>query len=92
MKQIWKYSLEMTDIAEVVMPFGAEVLSAVNQHGILCIWAMVDPNEQNRITRRFRIIGTGHPIEDKEQLGKFLGTVQFEKGQLILHVFDMDAL
>jgi hypothetical protein len=40
---IWKFELEVTDLQEVVMPSGAEILSVGNQDGKLCLWAMVSP-------------------------------------------------
>jgi hypothetical protein len=55
---IWKFELEVTDLQEVVMPSGAEILSVGNQDGKLCLWAMVSPTA----TQDIEIIGTGNTI------------------------------
>lgn len=56
----------------------------------LCVWARVD-TEQPKVRRRFRVAGTGHPLNPNKRIGNyggsFVGTVQFESG-LVLHVFD----
>lgn len=84
---IWKYPLEVTDAQPVFMPAGAKVLSAQVQHGVICLWAMVDPSKPD-VPHVVRIIGTGHSfpavIADEYQ---HVGTVQLAGGDLIFHVF-----
>jgi hypothetical protein len=60
-KVIWKFELEPTDNQEIEMPKGAEILTAQNQVGIPCLWALVDPTAEKE-TRTFEVVGTGHPI------------------------------
>jgi len=49
------------------------------------LWAYVDPTEP-RVTRKFRIIGTGHPIATDP--GDYIGTFQMGGGALVFHVFE----
>lgn len=84
-KTIWKFTFEPRDDIEIEMPKEAEVLAVQTQHGQPCIWALVNSKAEKE-TRRFRMAGTGHPINDK--LGKYIGTFQMMSGQLIFHLFE----
>lgn len=67
------------------MPAGAEVLMVKEQHGVICIWALVDPDKPDEVYR-YRIIGTGHEL--KEEPGqKYVGSFFMNKGYLVFHVF-----
>ena len=82
---IWKYVLEVRGIQQIQMPFGAEILSAQNQHGNLTIWVRVNPIAP-LLVYTFAVYGTGHQIRDINQT--FIGTVQM--GSLVWHVFCVD--
>lgn len=83
---VWKFTLHLPSCPPVVMPLGAQVLSAGEQNGDLQLWALVDPNEQRLAERAFNVYGTGHTISGNA--GRFIGTVAFYGGALILHVFE----
>lgn len=85
MKRIFKYPLAITDSQSLLLPIGAKFLSVQFQGELLCLWALVDPEERN-YQQTIRIIGTGHPITDSEYL-QFIGTVQQFDGQLVWHIF-----
>lgn len=87
MKAIWKYPLRVTDLQAIEMPKGAQVLTAQTQNGSVCIWALVDPSEATE-KRAFAVIGTGHPIEQAEQL-RYVSTFQIHGGSLVFHVFEV---
>lgn len=92
MTSIWKFSKslhELDDIISFEMPRYAHVLSVANQNECLAIYAEVDPNKQP-VTRRFRVAGTGHPLELPAGSG-FVGTVLFRGGSLVFHVFDLGS-
>ena len=59
---IWKYVIEKID-DEVTfdMPGGAQVLHVGEQSGLLCLWALVDPNIP-KVQHTFFIRGTGHQV------------------------------
>lgn len=87
MKTVWKYRLEIEDYNDVYMPLGATVLSVALQAGIICLWVLVDP-EASLIRRRFRIAGTGHPIDEEQH--EFIGTVLYPWLGLVFHVFEVE--
>lgn len=85
---IWKFELQITDLQEVTMPDGAELLSVANQNGSLCLWAMVDPDPYKEKRHRYiEIIGTGNPIlVDVAIDRKFIGTAVVSP--FVWHVFE----
>jgi hypothetical protein len=87
MTTIWKTVLEPTDIQDVDIPEGAEILCAREQYGRPCIWFRCDPNAPLK-PRRIGIAGTGTPAPEKD---RYLGTCSLMEGTLILHVFEETA-
>lgn len=89
MHVIYKYPLKLTDRQSVNMPQDAQILSAANQDGTLCLWAMVQPGATSSSPRDIRIIGTGNPIADAtaEQLTP-ISTVLVPP--FVWHVFEYD--
>lgn len=88
MKTIWKFPLEITDVQEIEMPHGAQVLTAQMQGMQLCVWAMVDDAIAATEKRAFWVHGTGNPIKYAGELGRYIGAVQMHSGMLIWHVFE----
>ena len=86
MKTIWKYELPMQEDVYLQMPEGAEVLSVGEQHGRLCLWALVDDNACTE-GRAFSIRGTGYPADGVETQ-THIGTVVTAGGALVWHVFE----
>lgn len=87
MQTIWKFPLPVNDRVEVSMPRGARILHTAVQNGVVCVWAIVDPNNQ-REQRCFFIKGTGHSAHELEET-PHVGTVFL--GPLVFHVFDGGA-
>lgn len=80
---IWKTALELQDIQEVTLPEGAKFISALNQKGLICIWAEVDPENPSK-PYTINIRGTGQPCI--EHPGTFIGTV-FLHDFFVFHVY-----
>jgi hypothetical protein len=51
------------------------------------VWALIDPCENRKEKRSFRIAGTGHPIEYDDRMA-FIGSVHMLGGSLVFHVFE----
>lgn len=83
---IYKWQIETTDIQDVTVPKGTKILTVQTQKHTPCIWGLVpqDSTEGEDIT--LRVIGTGHPIENADEL-EYIGTYQIHDGQLVFHVF-----
>ena len=69
-KVIWKYSLDVTDgEQDIVIPQTAQVAHARMSPEIkaIDIWFIHSPYHAIPFPRKFRVVGTGHPIRDKEE-------------------------
>ena len=88
MKIIYKHTLTGTENV-ISVPSGGHVLSAHGQHGSVCLWVLVDP-EQELVARTFHVYPTGGAIliEDDKTLS-FIGTVLLDAESLVLHVFEV---
>lgn len=83
---IWKFNLRTHGAKRVSMPKGARVLSVQNQGGAMVLWALVNPSAPEA-ERTFYSAMTGEPF-DAEKL-EFIGTVQFNNGEFVAHVFEV---
>ena len=89
-KQIWKYELE--PINKLKLPKGAEVLSAHEQFGKVCIWVLVDPTEEKE-ERIFEVYPTGSNIHyDMGTDRTYIGTTILVGGTLVFHVFEYTGI
>ena len=86
MQTIWKSVLESTDVQEIEVPQGAEMLCAREQYDQIAVWYRCDPHAPKE-QRKIAICGTGHPAPAIDQ-SRYLGTGSLRGGQLILHVFE----
>ncbi len=84
---IYKYPLAIIGSQHIRMPSGANILCAQVQNETLCLWASVDPKEKSIDIHTIRIIGTGHPAPDLDEL-HYIGTAQMNDGSLVWHVFE----
>ncbi|MBC5835798.1 hypothetical protein G6N05_05310 [Flavobacterium sp. F372] len=75
-KTIWKFPLKPIDVNRVQMPVGSQILSAELQDGVICMWALVDPEAEIEI-RKFGLIGTGAFI--KQEKSVYIATLQLDK-------------
>jgi hypothetical protein len=89
-RTVWKFPVPFPgpDAFTIEMPAGAEVMAVHMQHGQPQMWALVDPSRPAE-ARRFRIAGTGHPIN--EQIEQYVGTFLMYEGELVFHVFEVVA-
>lgn len=95
MTTIWKFPLVMPVNRQIVkLPRFSAILHVAEQHGELCLWAMVDidpdKGETKTEDRTIIIRGTGHPIEEADRL-EYIGTVLTMGGDLVWHVFEESA-
>jgi hypothetical protein len=85
-KAIWKFPIDLTDAPIVQMPAGARVLHFGVQDEQLTLWALVTPSAPLN-HHRFRLAGTGHPIEEDGLT--YVGTCF--QGPFVWHLFDLAA-
>lgn len=85
MRTVWKYPIKFGDTIELIMPFGAQILKFDTQDGVLMIWALVYDSVALQ-TRRFRLVGTGHPLPDYGLV--HIGTCFH--GPFVWHLFEVN--
>jgi hypothetical protein len=90
MKTIWNRKIsisEIRDIWKVDFPVGSKILSVINQNEYLVVYALVDDIPKLKLEMiELKIAGTGSPA-DHIKKSEFIGTVQFQDGRLVIHVF-----
>lgn len=86
-KAIWKYYLWLNSFQDITMPRGSKILDIQKQGDQWKMWVMVHPEEQN-VTRRFLVIGTGRHFSDENLT--YIDTVQELDGDLVWHIFEQD--
>lgn len=88
--KVLKYPVPVTDDFELVLPAGSQILS-VQVQGIYgdrpFLWALVDTGEGQNVTRTFRLLGTGHVLEDHHK-HQYIGTFQCDDGHFVGHLFE----
>ncbi|MFI4861756.1 MAG: hypothetical protein ACIAXF_13880 [Phycisphaerales bacterium JB063] len=81
---IHKFILDATTAQVVHSDHYITPISVGLQHGDVVMWCLVDMDRgPSRV--RVEVRGTGHPIHG--DIGKFLGTVLMDNGNLVWHVF-----
>lgn len=86
---VYKYPLEVADYVSLVLPIGAEPLTAIEQNGQWVLWCLVDTQEKQMYPRHFRIAGTGHPILHDPGNLKYINTFFTHGGTLVWHLFEV---
>jgi hypothetical protein len=87
MKCIWKFVLDPPSLnVQVPMPLGSEIVAVREQHDLVCMWALVDP-EADREIRTFAVFGTGDILPPRNL--EFRGCAHLYGRKLVLHVFEV---
>ncbi len=88
MLTVHKYPVPWGTHFAVDLPVHAQVLEVAMQNGRPQLWALVDTEREIEF-RQFRLVGTGHPIEENIGQLRFVSTFQAEGGSLVFHVFEV---
>lgn len=84
MKVIWKFTLRIDKEQIIELVEDAKILSIQSQFGNICMWVLLNTHN-HKIKRKFRIIGTGHEIDD-DFYGEYIDTCLVNN--YVWHVFD----
>lgn len=78
MRTIYKYTITSANnpssLSGIMMPVGAEILSLQVQDGLICVWALIDKEQNLQEYRVFNIFGTGFGIAVEDKL--YIDTIQ----------------
>lgn len=85
MKTIWKFTLAVTDVQEIALPAGAQLLTVQLQANEPRLWALVDDYVGLIQIRTIEIHGTGNPIEG-DRRRRYIAT--FQQPPFVWHVFE----
>ena len=90
MNTVYKYRLKKQETQHVELPLGARILTAQSLGDNIWIWALVDTDSKKREKREIVILKTGQEVslENPDRL-LHIGTVQFDSGALVYHVFEL---
>jgi len=89
MNRIYKYTLGHAadaDIFEIGLPIDNKILHFGMQNKIICFWALVDVGIVTTV-RKFKVVGTGHDIDQEFSDVKHLATV-FD-GPFVWHILEV---
>jgi hypothetical protein len=90
MKTIWKVPLKVTGEQNTIrLPRWSELLTVQTQRAETCVWALVSDTRGPLVDYVIDCFGTGASIEVSE--GKYLGTTQYDYGNLVLHWFGYEV-
>lgn len=93
MLTVYKYPLSISDYTLVPVSPEARLLTVQLQNGQPQLWALVDPLvESSSITggsprRAVHFVGTGRRAPHGIETMQYLGTIQLNGGDLVLHAF-----
>lgn len=87
-RKVFKYILTVQRGSTVAMPADAKVVAVGEQHGKICMWAIVPDPQAPVVVRVFSVYGTGDPINPGAD---YLGTFFMLGGSLVWHVFEEAA-
>lgn len=93
LKKVFKYTVPIQDELILELPTGTDILYVNAQpgdyiNGLFQIWALVNPDNPDMETRKFRLAGTGHAITEPEHL-EYIGTFFLREGILVFHLFEL---
>lgn len=84
--QIFKYIVQPGSF-ELELPKRSTVLSVDSQHADSVLWALIDVDEKETETRKFRIVATGEKFSSETPM-IFHGTFYSIKDNLVFHLFE----
>jgi len=82
--EVWKYELEVKDSQVLSIPDKAKMLTVQSINNRPNLFALVNPLADT-VDRIVRVYGTGDTVDSG---GKYIGTVQEDKGLFTYHIFE----
>ena len=87
MKAIHKYELNGDILQTFSLPINSTILSVVEQHQDIVMYAVADVEQENTEEIRFLLLGTGQIFDNTLDGYSFLNTVKLSDGAIMVHVF-----
>ncbi len=80
---VFKYKL---NDGRLMLPHSSIILSAAEQFGHICVWALVDVDQEQNAEREVLVLPTGATLP--EGGWRFIDTVLLSGGHYVFHVFE----
>jgi hypothetical protein len=88
MQKIYKYEIPISGGCIIGLPEGARILKFGKQDHVYFIWALVNTNVEFEY-RTFKVIGTGHPLEnDFQKTHVYIDTCIENDGPFVWHLWE----
>jgi hypothetical protein len=93
MLTVYKYNAPLNDYINFDLPLKAKLLKVDSQNDgedgdeTISLWALVNLEEKRVHTRKIRIAGTGHPIDEK--ILEYINTFTMMERKLWFHAFEV---
>lgn len=84
---VGKFEVELGELIHVKLQRGAKPLHFNMHNGILCLWALIDLDQETKDLFVFRLAGTGHPIGQDMRDLRYMNTVMWQ--DLVFHFFEI---
>jgi hypothetical protein len=90
MNTVYKYKIKKLEHQQVEMPMGARIVAAQSLGDNIWLWSLVETDEKKREKRNIVVLKTGQEISIAHPDRMLhLGTVMFDSGALVYHVFEL---
>lgn len=86
-KSVWKYILGIESFEVVQMPPESKVLSAQVQHDRICLWVLVNLDDERRVSYPVWSYNTGEIVTEAVLKGRYVSSVQQPGSPLVVHIF-----
>ena len=86
MSIIWKKSLPIGDVQTILLPQGADILCAREQHNGVSIWFECNPDGEPE-ARHIRMIPTGQEFDGDDCA--YIGSCLFLNDDFVIHVYEV---
>lgn len=91
MRKIFKYPLTIGK-QTLELPSNSKILKVANQSEVLCLWALVDPVQEEKVPVEIEVVGTGHDVAFPWESYRYIDSVLMRSGSLVWHVWCSSVL
>lgn len=74
---------------KISLPKNAQILKVDSIGNIARLFAVIDTDETENVIRDFCLLPTGADMRSMQHTPVYLGSVQLNNGQLVLHIFEL---
>lgn len=89
--RIWKYQMPVSEVFDMKLPKGAQIIRMAGENGMLWLWAVVDTQAEDEV-RHFKAFKAGGTMPDDLSGHEFVGMAHiYIQAELMLYIFEVKA-